>query len=48
MRREKLASEEMMQGQGQSPEITKKYESRKEGYHDLVDCGRPEVYKIEG
>lgn len=42
------AFEEMMQGQGQSPEDVKKYEKLMEGYHDLVDHGRREVYKIEG
>jgi hypothetical protein len=42
------AFEEMMRGEGQSPEITKKYEKLMEGYHDLVDYGRREIYKIEG
>jgi hypothetical protein len=42
------AFEEMMQGQGQSPEVGKKFEKIMEGYHDLVDYGRREVYKIEG
>jgi len=26
----------------------KKYEKLMEGYHDLVDYGRREIYKIEG
>jgi len=42
------AFEEMMRGEGQSPELTKKYEKLMEGYHDLVDYGRREIYKIEG
>jgi len=42
------AFEDMMKGEGQSPAITKKYEKLMEGYHDLVDYGRREVYKIEG
>jgi hypothetical protein len=42
------AFEEMMQGQGQSPEETKEFENIMKGYHDLVEYGRREVYKIEG
>jgi len=42
------AFEEMMQGQGQSAEDTKEFEKIMEGYHDLVEHGRREIYKIEG
>ena len=45
------AFEEMMQGPGpgqaQSPEM-KEFETIMQGYHDLVDHGRREIYKIEG
>jgi hypothetical protein len=40
--------EEMMSGKGQSAEDTKKYEALMVGYHDLVDYGKREIYKIEG
>jgi hypothetical protein len=40
--------EKMMQGTGQSPEDLKEMERLMEGYHDLVDHGRREIYKIEG
>jgi hypothetical protein len=40
--------ERMMQGTGQSPEDMKEMERLMEGYHDLVDYGRREIYKIEG
>jgi len=39
--------EEMMQG-GMDPETTKEFEKIMQDYHDLVDHGRREVYKIEG
>ena len=42
------AFEEMMQGQGQSDELNKEFEKIMEGYHDLVEHGRREIYKIEG
>lgn len=42
------AFEEMMQGQGQSPEAMAEMERIMEGYHDLVLSGRREIYKIEG
>jgi hypothetical protein len=42
------AFEEMMQGQGQDPEATKEMENIMKGYHDFVDHGRREIYKIEG
>ena len=40
--------EQMMSGQGQSEEDTKAFENLMKGYHDLVDRGRREVWKIEG
>ena len=40
--------EKMMQGTGQSPEDQKEMERLMEGYHDLVDHGRREIYRIEG
>ena len=42
------AFEEMMQGQGMTPEATKEFETLMTGYHDLVEKGRREIYKIEG
>jgi hypothetical protein len=40
--------EKMMQGEGMTPEMTKEFEKIMEGYHDLVDDGRREIFKIEG
>ena len=42
------AFEAMMQGQGQSSETMKEFERIMQGYHDLVEYGRREIYKIEG
>lgn len=44
------AFDEMMQGQGQgmSKEDEKAMEEAMKGYHDLVDHGKREIYKIEG
>jgi hypothetical protein len=44
------AFEQMMQGppQGQSSEDTKEIETIMKDYHDLVESGRREIYKIEG
>jgi hypothetical protein len=42
------AFEEMMSGQGQKPEDMKQFETLMKGYHDLVESGRREIYKIEG
>jgi hypothetical protein len=42
------AFEAMMSGQGQNAETTKEFETIMKGYHDLVDYGRREIYKIEG
>lgn len=38
----------MMSGQGQKPEDMKEMEKLMAGYHDLVDTGRREIYKLEG
>ena len=40
--------DEMMQGRGMTPEIMAEYEKLMVGYHDLVEDGRREIYKIEG
>ena len=40
--------ERMMAGGGQNPEAMKEMENLMKGYHDLVEHGRREVYKIEG
>jgi hypothetical protein len=42
------AFEQMMEGQGQSEQDTKEFESIMKGYHDLIDHGRREIYKVEG
>jgi hypothetical protein len=42
------AFENMMAGQGQSEQDTKEFETVMKGYHDLVDHGRREIYKVEG
>ena len=39
--------EESMQGQGMDPESMKEMEKIMKDYHDLVDHGRREIYKIE-
>jgi hypothetical protein len=41
------AFEEMMQGQGMTDEAAKEFERIMAGYHDLVEHGRREIYKIE-
>ena len=41
------AFEDMMQGTGQSDSDMKEFEELMKGYHDLVDHGRREIYKIE-
>jgi hypothetical protein len=41
------AFEAMMQGEGMTPEMGKEFEKIMEGYHDLVESGRREVFKIE-
>lgn len=40
--------ERMMQGAGQSEEEQKELEKITAGYHDLVESGRREIYRIEG
>ena len=40
--------EDMMAGQGQSGQDQKEFEKIMQGYHELVDQGRREIYKIEG
>ena len=40
--------EKMMQGEGMDAAAMKEMESLMKGYHDLVEYGRREVYKIEG
>ncbi|HSQ59992.1 MAG TPA: hypothetical protein VLT84_06130 [Acidobacteriota bacterium] len=42
------AFEEMFQGEGQREEDMKQFEEIMKGYHDLVESGRREIYKIEG
>lgn len=39
--------EDMMQGKGMPPEAGKEMEQASQGYHDLVDYGKREIYKIE-
>jgi hypothetical protein len=39
--------EEMMQGKGLSEDDAKEFDKIMKGYHDLVESGRREVYKIE-
>jgi hypothetical protein len=41
------AFENMMQGQGQNEADMKEFENLMKGYHDLVEQGRREIYKIE-
>lgn len=39
--------EKMMQGEGMSETDMKEFERIMEGYHDLIDSGRREIYRIE-
>ena len=39
--------EEMMAGKGMTEDIMKQYEEIMKDYHDLIDHGRREIYKIE-
>ena len=41
------AFDAMMQPQGQSAEDMKQMEELMKGYHDLVESGRREIYKLE-
>jgi isopentenyl diphosphate isomerase/L-lactate dehydrogenase-like FMN-dependent dehydrogenase len=40
--------ERMMQGPPQNDPNAKEFENIMKGYHDLVEYGRREVYKVEG
>jgi hypothetical protein len=40
--------EYMRMGENTSPEDAKQFEELMKGYHDLVDHGRREIYKLEG
>jgi hypothetical protein len=40
--------ERMMQGEGFSDEMNQEFEKIMKGYHDLIEYGRREVFKIEG
>jgi hypothetical protein len=42
------AFEDMMSNPKGSPADLKKFEEIMQGYHDLVDRGRREIYKLEG
>jgi hypothetical protein len=39
--------EKMMQGAGMSEADTKEFERLMEGYHDLIDSGHREIYRLE-
>jgi hypothetical protein len=39
--------EEMMAGKGMTEEMGKQFEEIMKDYHDLIDYGRREIYKIE-
>ena len=41
------AFEDMMAGMGQNEANMKEFETIMKGYHDLVDQGRREIYKLE-
>jgi hypothetical protein len=42
------AFEDMLAGQGMSEQDAKQMDEIMKGYHDLVDFGRREIYKLEG
>jgi hypothetical protein len=42
------AFEQMMQGEGMSDATAKEFDKIMQGYHDLIEYGRREIYKIEG
>jgi hypothetical protein len=42
------AFEEMMKGEGMTPEMEMEFGKIMDGYHDLVENGRREIFKIEG
>ena len=39
--------EKMMQGGGMSEADTKEFERLMQGYHDLIDSGHREIYRLE-
>lgn len=39
--------EEVMAGKGMTPELTKQFEDIMKDYHDLIDHGRREIFKVE-
>src|SRR4029078_7988674 len=39
--------EKMMQGEGMKEADTKEFERLMEGYHDLIDSGHREIYRLE-
>jgi hypothetical protein len=41
------AFEKMGRGEGMSEDMAKAFEKSMQGYHDLVDHGRREIYKLE-
>jgi hypothetical protein len=42
------AFERMMRGEGMPAELGRKFEEIGKGYHENVDYGKREIYKIEG
>ena len=40
--------DKMMKGEGMTEDAGKEFEKIMQGYHDLVDFGRREIFKIEG
>ena len=40
--------EKWMQAPTDDPKVLKEFEAAMQGYHDLVESGRREIYKIEG
>jgi hypothetical protein len=40
--------EKMMQGGDMTEEMQKEFGTIMEGYHDLVESGRREIFRIEG
>jgi hypothetical protein len=42
------AFERMMQGEGFTEEMNQEFEKIMKGYHDLIEYGRREIFKIEG
>lgn len=41
------AFERMMRGEGMTEELGKEYEKIMQGYHDHIEYGRREIFKIE-